>query len=112
MDVIIAGENASDERLKQNIKNIDDDFVKRLVLGISPKQFKFKDHPDTLQFGVIAQDVKAIEEECGIYENNRLFYVRADGTYAVEYRQLIAPIIRMIQIQQQEIEKLKGEKNG
>lgn len=112
MDVIIAGENASDERLKQNINNIDDDFVKRLVLGISPKQFEFKDHPDTLQFGVIAQDIKAIEEECGIRENNRLFYVRDDGSYAVEYRQLIAPIIRMIQIQQEEINKLKGESNG
>ena len=112
MDVIIAGDNASDERLKQNIKNIDDDFVKRLVLGISPKQFEFKDHPDTLQFGVIAQDIKAIEEECGIHENNRLFYVRDDDSYAVEYRQLIAPIIRMIQIQQKEINKLKGESNG
>lgn len=112
MDVIIAGENASDERLKQNIKDIDDDFVKRLVLGISPKQFEFKDHPDTLQFGVIAQDIKAIEEECNIHENNRLFYVRGDGSYAVEYRQLIAPIIRMIQIQQEEINKLKGESNG
>lgn len=112
MDVIIAGENASDERLKQNIKDIDDDFVKRLVLGISPKQFEFKDHPDTLQFGVIAQDIKAIEEECGIHENNRLFYVRDDDTYAVEYRQLIAPIIRMIQLQQEEINKLKGESNG
>lgn len=112
MDVIIAGENASDERLKQNIKNIDDDFVQKLILGISPKQFEFKDHPDTLQFGVIAQDIKAIEEECGIHENNRLFYVQDDDSYAVEYRQLIAPIIRMIQIQQEEINKLKGESNG
>lgn len=112
MDVIIAGENASDERLKQNIKNIDDDFVQKLILGISPKQFEFKDHPDTLQFGVIAQDIKAIEEKCGIHENNRLFYVRDDNSYAVEYRQLIAPIIRMIQIQQEEINKLKGESNG
>lgn len=112
MDVIIAGENASDERLKQNIKNIDDDFVQKLILGISPKQFEFKDHPDTLQFGVIAQDIKAIEEECGIHENNRLFYVRDDDSYAVEYRQLIAPIIRMLQIQQEEINKLKGESNG
>lgn len=112
IDVIIAGDNASDERLKQNIRNIDDDFVKRLVLGISPKQFEFKDNPDTLQFGVIAQDIKAIEEECGIHENNRLFYVRDDDSYAVEYRQLIAPIIRMIQIQQEEINKLKGESNG
>lgn len=111
-DVIEAGHNASDERLKQNIKNIDDDFVKRLILGISPKQFEFKDNPNTLQFGVIAQDVKAIEEECGIHENNRLFYVQDDDTYAVEYRQLIAPIIRMIQIQQEEINKLKGESNG
>lgn len=114
-DVIQAGINASDKRLKKNIKDLDSNFVKRLILGIKPKRFKYKKNknlPQELQFGVIAQDVKAIEEECGISEDNRLCYVQDDGMLAVDYKQLIAPIIKMIQIQQEEINKLKGESNG
>ena len=111
-DVIQAGINASDKRLKKNIKDLDGNFAKRLILGLKPKQFKFKKNkglPDGLQFGVIAQEVKEIEDECGIDEKNRLFYVQDDGTYAVEYRQLIAPIIKTIQMQQEEIDLLKQE---
>jgi len=111
-DVIQAGINASDKRLKKNIKDLDGNFAKRLILGLKPKQFKFKKNkglPDGLQFGVIAQEVKEIEDECGINEKNRLFYVQNDGSYAVEYRQLIAPIIKTIQMQQEEIDLLKQE---
>lgn len=109
-NVIQAGINASDRRLKKNIKDLDVNFAKRLILGIKPKSFRFKKNkklPDGLHFGVIAQDVKQIEEECGIDTDNRLFYVENDGTYAVDYRQLIAPMIKVIQEQQKEIELLK-----
>lgn len=106
-NIVLAGRNVSDERLKNDIKDIDTDFAKKLILDIKPKEFKFKDIPDTLQFGVIAQDVKRIEESCGITEKNRLFYEEEDGTYAVEYRQLIAPMIKVIQEQQKEIDELK-----
>ena len=113
-DVIVAGDNASDERLKEDIKDIDEEYVKKLILGIKPKEFKFKREPDNLQLGVIAQDIRQIQKECGIdLEHNRLCYQREmDGMYAVDYQQLIAPIIKMIQIQQEEINKLKGENNG
>ena len=107
MDVIRAGENVSDRRKKTKIKDIDSDFAKGLILGIKPKSFVFKKYPDELQFGVIAQDVKKIEDEFNITDKNRLFYVENDGTYAVEYRQLIAPMIKVIQEQQKEIELLK-----
>ena len=107
MDVIRAGENVSDRRKKTKIKDISVDFAKRLILGIKPKEFRFKKYPDELQFGVIAQDVQKIEEECGVNEKNRLFYIQDDGTYSVEYRQLIAPMIKVIQEQQKEIELLK-----
>lgn len=113
-DIIVAGNNASDERLKEDIKDIDEEYVKNLILGIKPKEFKFKHDPDTLQLGVIAQDLREIQKEMGIdLDHNRLCYEREmDGMYAVDYQQLIAPIIKMIQIQQEEINKLKGERNG
>lgn len=109
MNVIRAGENVSDKRLKTKIKNLSSSFAERLIYGIKPKEFRFKKYPDELQFGVIAQDIKKIEEECGITDKNRLFYEEEDGYYGVEYRQLIAPIIKVVQNQHDEIEKLKSE---
>lgn len=112
MDVIIAGNNASDERLKTDIKDIDSDFAEKLILGIKPKEFRYKDNPEDLQFGVIAQDILEIEEECGIDEPNRLCYLREmDDMYAVEYRQLIAPMIKVIQNQQNQISELQAQVN-
>lgn len=110
-DIIVAGDNASDVRLKKDIDDIDAEFAKSLILGIDPVNFRFKEGSDELQFGVIAQDVKAIEEEYAIGEN-RLCYEREDGFLAVDYKQLIAPIIKVIQEQQKEIQKLKGVQNG
>ncbi len=112
MDVIIAGNNASDERLKTDIKDIDSDFAEKLILGIKPKEFRYKDNPEDLQFGVIAQEILEIEKECGIDEQNRLCYLREmDGMYAVEYRQLLAPMIKVIQDQQEQICELQAQVN-
>lgn len=112
MDIVIAGNNVSDERLKTKIKDIDGQFAHRLILGVKPKEFRFKDNPDELQFGVIAQDVLEIEEECGIDEKNRLCYLReTDEMYAVEYRQFIAPLIKVVQDQQEQIDKLQAQVN-
>lgn len=112
-DVIVAGDNASDERLKTDIADIDADMAKRLIFGIKPKKFRFKRNPQELQFGVIAQEINTIIDDLGIDKKNRLCYEREmDGMYAVDYKQLIAPIIKVIQEQQKEINMLKGEKNG
>lgn len=109
MDIIIAGDNASDERLKEDIKDIDVDFAKALILGIKPKSFRFKSVPSELDFGVIAQDVKEITENHKL-DKNRLCYLREmDGMYAVDYQQFIAPMIKVIQQQQGQIDELKQE---
>ena len=109
-ELIRAGYNVSDERRKTDIKDIDSDFSEKLILGIKPKEFRFKDIPNELQFGVIAQDVKEILDECGIEDENRLFYtVNEGGTYGVEYKQFIAPMIKVIQNQQEQIDLLKQE---
>lgn len=112
-DLIVAGDNASDERLKTDIADVDADMAKELILGIKPKKFRFKRDQQELQFGVIAQDINKIIDDLGIDKNNRLCYEREmDGMFAVDYKQLISPIIKVIQEQQKEIDKLKGEKDG
>lgn len=111
-DIIVAGDNASDERLKTDIADIDAETAKKLIFGVNPKTFRFKQNPQELQFGVIAQDIYKIINDLGI-DKNRLCYEREmDGMYAVDYKQLISPIIKVIQEQQKEINMLKGENNG
>ena len=112
-DIIVAGDNASDERLKTDIADLDADKAKKLIFGINPKTFRFKQNPQELQFGVIAQEINTIIDDLGIDKKNRLCYEREmDGMYAVDYKQLISPIIKVIQEQQREINMLKGENNG
>ena len=116
-DIIQAGQNASDERLKQDIEDIDDNFAEKLIYGIKPKQFRYKktkysDNSDELNFGVIAQDVLQIEEECKVAENNRLCYKREmDNMLAVDYKQLIAPMIKVIQNQQKQLDEQQSQIN-
>lgn len=110
-DVIVAGQNASDERLKKDIEDINDDFAEKLILSIHPKQFRYKktehnDDSEELNFGVIAQEILQIEKDYNIPERNRLCYKREmDDMLAVDYKQLIAPIIKVIQNQKVQIDK-------
>ena len=110
-NLVIAGSNSSDERLKSNIKDIDPEFAKRLILGINPKSFNFNRDPNTLCFGVIAQEVRRALEDCNITDKTRLCYEEPEenNMLNVEYRHLISPMIKMIQIQQSEIDSLKKE---
>lgn len=114
-NIVQAGIDVSDMRLKEDIKDIDKEFAQALIMGIQPKTFHYKDGnnlPAELQFGVIAQEIQSIEEEYGITEENRLCYEQNDGMLAVQYKQLIAPMIKVIQNLQEQINELKGEKNG
>lgn len=112
MDILRAGENASDKRLKKDIKDLDEELALNLIMGIKPKTFKFKTEPDELCFGVIAQDIRKIEKNIGIdTKNNRLCYTnKASGKYSVDYSQLIAPLISVVQNLHNQIEELQREK--
>ena len=113
MDVIRAGENASDKRLKKDIKDLNNDLAQKLIMAIKPKTFKFKTEPNELNFGVIAQDIREIENNIGIdTENNRLCYTnKASGMYSVDYSQLIAPLISVVQNLYKQVEKLTQERS-
>ena len=53
----------SDPALKNNIVNIDSDTAVKLVKGINPITFEWKDNPDGTHYGFNAQNVKDILEE-------------------------------------------------
>ena len=112
-NIIEAADSYSDERLKIDIETANDEYIKELVLNANIKQFKRTYEPDKLRFGVIAQDVRKQLDELGI-DKTRIKLTNEDeqGYFEIDYKEYIPMLMRMIQIQQEEINKLKGESNG
>ncbi len=90
--------NSSDKRLKDEIHTVMNplEIIKKLR-GVF---YKWKDSGRE-SAGVIAQEVREVLPSA-VHE-------REDGMLAVEYNQLIAPMIEAIKLQQEQIEALKAE---
>lgn len=96
----------SDARLKKEIKEIPEELAEKIILSAKPKSFKFKDGDKTI-LGFIAQDVREI-----LGEDYNLFIeeTEKDGIknmMSVSYLDFIAPIVKMIQVHDDEIKKIK-----
>lgn len=111
--------NSSDERLKTNIEDIEDKYIK-IADKLKPKTYKYKDDLSKTNTGFIAQDLQAVIDELGI--DNESFAPLSkgdDGYLGINYIQLIPILWAKVQQQDktieklsEEIEKLKGERNG
>ena len=100
--------SGSDRRLKDKIKDMDEEYAKSLILGLNPVEYVYKRDENLLHYGLIAQEVRENLEE--IHEERNLYLEHSDGEYrTVEYYELISPIIRVVQSQQKEIDLLKEE---
>lgn len=112
-NIIEAADSYSDERLKIDIETINDEIVRELILNADLKQFKRTYEPEKLRFGVIAQNVREQIDALGI-DKKKIKLTNEDekGFFEIDYKEYIPMLMRMIQIQQSEIEKLKGEQNG
>ena len=60
--------SSSDERLKQNVTDLPDDYVD-FVEQLVPHLYRFKNGSDYLNAGLIAQEVKILEQKFGIEES-------------------------------------------
>jgi hypothetical protein len=91
--------NPSDEKLKQNISDLDHyEFNK--ILEIEPKSFSFKnDSDDRKHFGIIAQDLEQIIP-CLVSEDIHNKYIN--------YLELIPLMIGKIKDMQKELDELKN----
>ena len=90
----IAYFHASDKRLKENIKPIEGLGILAKLRGVS---FNWK-KDGTPSAGVIAQEVEAVMPQA--------VQTGANGIKAVDYDQLIAPLIEAVKSQQKQIELL------
>lgn len=112
----IAGNTYSDEKLKKDIKELDNRY-NILFDNLKPVSFYFKENDDKKHIGFIAQDIHDAEKKA---ELNDLFMVYEDNNLlALDKRELIALNTWQIQLLKQEIKelkeeikKLKGDNNG
>jgi hypothetical protein len=91
---------ASDERIKTNIKTIENALDKTLLLrGVEYNDFRIE--PERKRIGLIAQEVELIVPEV-------VRTSEEDGMKSIEYQNLVGLLIEAIKDQQKQINELKN----
>ena len=103
----------SDRRRKKDVRDLDLglDFVGRL----RPVSYRFRNGDETLRYGFVAQDVtRALPRPIGdrIADGDRGFALverdsDGDGTYRLNYGELIAPLVRAVQELADDVTRLR-----
>lgn len=116
--------NGSDRKLKENIADLDAESNKAFVLSLRPVSYKLKTgEGKRTHNGFIAQEVReAAENTVGDIAAYQASVIDGDEEkyydptvpdekllWQLNYSELIAPIVKLVQSQQQEIERLKKE---
>jgi hypothetical protein len=104
----------SDRRRKKDIRALDTDLGLDFIEKLEPVSYRFNNGDETERYGFIAQDLEqalpiALHDTIERSDpEHRLALVERqndkDRTYRVSYDELLAPIVKAIQQQQQEIE--------
>lgn len=108
----------SDKRLKTEIKDIDEDFIKAIE-EIEMKQFKVANRNGLISFGILAQDLIEIFKKYNkdpfayeiVYETK---YKTDDNTvyYAIDYTQFLILKQKAIEIKLKKLEEKNKEKDN
>lgn len=99
---------SSDERLKKNIEDLTLDEAKKLIESARPRKFRFKSeaHEKGERYGFIAQELREVlDDDSGIEFKNSHEY------HNVHYMDFVAPLCKIVQDQQKQIDSLKNEIN-
>lgn len=95
----------SDKQLKKNIKDLTLNKAKKLINSVHPREFEFKSR-DGKRYGFIAQELKEV------LDDNSGIEFETDGLCNINYNDFIAPLCMMVKDLQEQINELKGEKDG
>lgn len=102
-------DSGSDERLKKDINELSASEAMELIKKIKPLTFRYKEGDQTINYGFTAQRIEKDCEELGI---DNPFVKEFNGhdseIKTLKYTQFIAPIVKVIQEQQKEIDELKS----
>jgi hypothetical protein len=103
-DVVAFSTTPSDQKLKTNIKDIE--YGLDTIMKLNPKQYDWK-KDNRKDIGFIAQEVEEVIPE--IVKDNEWF---DDKIKTLDYEKLTAVLIKAVQEQQQQINKLEEKLNG
>jgi hypothetical protein len=105
--VLYAG---SDERIKSEIKESEKTLDK--VLNLKPRTFRYKERPENLYYGFIAQEVEKIipeivrtDDGINIYGKETIENQKSIESYGLVWASIL---VKAIQEQQTQIEELKS----
>jgi hypothetical protein len=114
--------SASDERLKKNIEPLT--LGLNIIEKLNPKKFEFRDEPGTVEYGLIAQEVRDVLNTLGITDNtNLVFEDESEGNLSrlpegetgpvlgVEYMKLIPILLNSVKELQARVETLEKERD-
>lgn len=120
--------NTSDKNEKKDIQELDEQYSKDIIMGLKPVSYKFiANDSNRTHNGFIAQDIEEsltsmglttqdfaavckwqkVHCEDGVNETP----IEGEYSYGLRYEELIAPLVKVVQFQQQEIDTLKTQLN-
>lgn len=103
-------DSGSDERLKEDIRSLSYEEASTIIKNFEPLTFRYKkDRNHIKHYGFTAQK---IEGYCDVFDLEDPFVLPLgkEDLKTVDYDQFIAPIMRVLQEQQKQIEELQNKK--
>ena len=114
----------SDRNAKNSIENLNEDLISKFILSLKPVRFKFNDNDsERYHWGLISQDIEETMIELGMDSKDFAGFIKSpkiiinqDGseeivngeyTYSLRYDEFIAPMIKLMQRQQNRIDELE-----
>ena len=98
----------SDKRYKKNIKDLDFNLSKDLILSLKPKEYEFKSEKGK-RYGFVAQDVREILNNIGCKDSRLEYKSNESDMHQLNYTDLIAPLTLCIQDLYKQIDVLKAD---
>lgn len=118
--------NTSDKNEKKDIQELNEQYSKDIIMGLKPVSYKFiandsnrthngfiaQDIEESLtSMGLTTQDFAAVCKWQKVYCEDGVNDIPIEGeySYGLRYEELIAPLVKVVQFQQQEIDTLKTQ---
>lgn len=120
--------NTSDKNEKKDIQELDEQYSKDIIMGLKPVSYKFiKNDSNRTHNGFIAQDIEESLTSMGLTTQDFAAVckwqkvhcedgvndtpIEGEYSYGLRYEELIAPLVKVVQQQQHEIDILKTQLN-
>lgn len=118
--------NTSDKNEKKDIQELEEQYSKDIIMGLKPVSYKFiKNDSNRTHNGFIAQDIEESLTSMGITTQDFAAVckwqkvccedgvndipIEGEYSYGLRYEELIAPLVKVVQQQQHEIDILKTQ---